>query len=207
MTETTETSLVNEGTFLRPPKPGVTWALELENQDRDSISTPSLMCSLSLSLISASLSMAISSFHTDSLQRWANSPQVADSYLPFIIIWEIPTAFQFGRKNNPGNYSNWSNLGHVPAHWTNFCGQVGRCSSPLKPCWSEGITVLQMNKGYSPNEERSSRVNRIIHTHKRGLWKDLYFTSTNHLSDILNLGSKVKALLFSWNGWMASLTQ
>lgn len=52
---TTETSLVNERTFLRSPTPGVTWALELENQDRDLISIPSLMCSFFLSDLCFSL--------------------------------------------------------------------------------------------------------------------------------------------------------
>ena len=150
---TTETSLVNERTFLNPPNPGVTWALELENQDRDLISIPSIM--YSFSLWSLLLSPCQSHLFILILSKDGPIPQKLQTHIfPKSSSEKIPTVFQFGRKKkNPGNYSNWSDLDHVPDHWTNFCGQVGRCSSPLKPCWSEGIKVLQMNKGYSPNKE------------------------------------------------------
>lgn len=119
--------------------------------------------SRALSLISASLSMAISSFHTDSLQRWANSTKMGQFPKSCRLISSLHHHLRnsycvpvWKKKNNPGNCSNWSNLGHMPAHWTNFCSQVGRSSSPLKLCWSEGIKVFQMNEGYSPNEEERS---------------------------------------------------
>lgn len=51
---TTQTSLGNKGTFSGSHNPGMTWALELENQDRNSITAPSF-CALSLSDLCFSL--------------------------------------------------------------------------------------------------------------------------------------------------------
>lgn len=51
---TTQTSLGNKGTFSGSHNPGMTWALELENQDRNSITAPSF-CALPLSDLCFSL--------------------------------------------------------------------------------------------------------------------------------------------------------
>ena len=150
---TTETSLVNERTFLSPPNPGVTWALELENQDRDLISIPSIMYSFSLSDLCFSLhaNLIFSYWFSPKMGQFPKSCRLISSLNHHLRKFLLCSNLE-GKKKT-GNYSNWSDLDHVPDHWTNFCGQVGRCSSPLKPCWSEGIKVLQMNKGYSPNKE------------------------------------------------------
>lgn len=97
--------------------------------------------------IFASLFTATSSSQTDFLSKGGPMlPKVVGSYCPSITIWE--KLFSAAVQKLPGNYSDWSGLGHVPVPWPNFHGQRGRCLSPQKPYWSEGVKVLRMNKGY-----------------------------------------------------------
>lgn len=145
----TQTSFGNKGTFWGSHNHGVTCDLKLENWMLDSISTPSLTCSLSLSFfwISASLYMATSSSQTDFLSKDGSMlPKVPGSYFPCITIRE--KIFSAPVQKIPGNYSDWSGLGHVSIPWINFYSPWGGCQSPPKPCQSEGGKVLQMKEGY-----------------------------------------------------------